>query len=139
MVVYYLFMGIIGAIKLPHWTILPGLFVVYLNINVWGFLAAMAAARFKDIRFLLPFIGQIIFYITPVFWNPGPMAAAHGIGGAFLKYNPFGALVEVARQPLLGQSASADQWIVALGLTVVGIVTLTASFVAFRRRIAFWI
>lgn len=139
LVIYVVFMLILGVFKIPHWTFVPGLLVVYLNINIWGLMAGMAAARFKDVRFLLPFIGQIVFYITPVFWRPGPIATTHKVGAFFIHYNPFYALTEIAREPLLGQSATGLQWALALCITAIGAILLAFVFTTFRRRIAFWI
>jgi ABC-type polysaccharide/polyol phosphate export permease len=55
-VVFYIVLVCLGRLAVPHWSILPALVVVYVNSVLWGSLVSMMAARFSDIRFLLPLI-----------------------------------------------------------------------------------
>ena len=137
LVAFYLAMAILGRLAIPDWSILLGLPLVYMNSVVWGTLSAMASARFRDLRFLLPFVGQIIFFLTPVFWHPE--TSSIGWRQYLVMFNPFYGMVEVIRSPLLGHAAAALAWEqvgISLGL---GMLLWLIFFGAFRGRIAFWV
>jgi ABC-type polysaccharide/polyol phosphate export permease len=129
-------LAILGRLSVPHWSVLPALLVVFGNGVVWGSLSSMVAARFRDLRFLLPFVGQMVFFLTPVFWHPSNMT---GWRAALVHFNPFYGLVEILRSPLLGAMAPMLAWQQAgISLALGGMLWLV-FFGAFRGKIAFWV
>ena len=136
LVVFFIAMALIQALTLPNWTVIPALLVVYANSLVWGGLASMVAARFRDLRFMLPFCQQIIFFLTPVFWKPDNMGDWRSL---LIAFNPFYGLVEIIRSPLLGHAASQLAWMQASCSLLLGSVLWLTVFSIFRKKIAFWI
>lgn len=136
LVVYIILLAIMGQLKMVHWTIILGLPIGLMAMFLWGTVFALLSARFRDMRFLIPFVGNLLFYLTPIMWKPEQMQ-----GGKHLiaLVNPFYGLVEVIRAPLMGHAAPNEAWMLAAGTVAVGIVVWLLAFSAFRRRIPFWV
>jgi ABC-type polysaccharide/polyol phosphate export permease len=136
LVVFWVATAFVGNAHLPNWQLLPGLIVLTLVVLALAPVVGMVSARFRDMRFMLPFLAQILFFITPVFWHADTLV---GPKAAFVTYNPLYYLLEIMRTPLLGQPVSSSVWGVALAILAGSVVLWFVSFSAARRRIAFWI
>lgn len=114
----------------------PGLVLVALN-GVWiALVLGLFCLRFRDLQQLVGTLIQIAMFITPIFWLPESL---QGTGRTvFIDLNPLFHLIEVVRAPLLGRAPSAETWLAALAMTVVGWAIAFALFGRFRRRIAYW-
>jgi ABC-2 type transport system permease protein/lipopolysaccharide transport system permease protein len=134
--VFWVATAFVGNAHLPNWQLLPGLIVLTLVVLALAPVVGMVSARFRDMRFMLPFLAQILFFITPVFWHADTLV---GPKAAFVTYNPLYYLLEIMRTPLLGQPVSSSVWGVALAILAGSVVLWFVSFSAARRRIAFWI
>jgi lipopolysaccharide transport system permease protein len=77
---------------------------------------------------------QIVFYITPVLWRPEQL----GGKGWWLKFNPFDALLEVVRAPLLGSAPSGEVWALAVGYSLLFGAIAWVLFARVRGRLAYW-
>jgi len=129
-------MAFIGSIAVPHWTILPGLMLVFTSMITWSTVTAMFAARFRDVRFMLPFLSSLFLVLTPIFWAPSMLS---GWRLVLVHYNPLYGLLEVIRMPLLGKMPPPEAWIIASITAVLGLVAWLVFFPANRRRIPFWV
>jgi ABC-type polysaccharide/polyol phosphate export permease len=136
LVVFYVFAAIMGALRIPHWTVLPGIILVLLTMFTWGTLIGMLSSRFRDLRFLIPYISQLLFFLTPIFWRAEQLS---GPRSALVKYNPFYGLIEIIRSPLLGEAAPMICWLSAGISATSGVVLWVIFFTAYRRRIPFWV
>jgi ABC-type polysaccharide/polyol phosphate export permease len=148
LVVYWIVMAIVQvmaishgpttvqALTLPHWSILLALPLSLVFMFAWGTLTAMMASRFRDMRFLLPYLGQLFSYLTPIFWHADNL---QGVLRTVISLSPMYDLVEIIREPLLGKPADILAWELALAYTGVGVVLWFVFFSMFRRRIAFWV
>jgi len=124
--------------SLASFSLLPaaGLWVidamaVCLMLGVFG-------ARFRDIPPIIGSVVQIAFYLTPIMWSP-VMLLHRGMSLVLVKWNPFYALLEIMRGPLLGQTLDPGAWSVALGYSA-GLVVLSGLvFIRARPRIAYWV
>lgn len=134
-VVYMIFVIAVGGFKIPHWSLVITLPIVLLTLFFWSMITAIAAARFRDLRFTAPFIGSIFFFLTPVFWRVDEMGSGRS---AILQYNPFYGLVEFIRSPLMGKMPPAICWHLTLLTLVIGVALWLFVFPAYRRRIPFW-
>jgi ABC-type polysaccharide/polyol phosphate export permease len=136
LVVYFITMAILGKLTIPHWSILIAFPLIYVTCVTWCTLASMVAARFRDLRFMLPFLSQIIFFMTPCFWRADNVTGWRSI----LVYgNPFYGLMEITRSPLLGFSAPMIAWQLSVGALALGVALWLVMFGAFRGKIAFWV
>lgn len=132
--------------------------VVYAVFNVWPGVAAVAAipglllwivdgmatcvllgavcARFRDIPPIVGSVMQIAFFISPIIWKPELLRGAQA---AWLPFNPFFALLEVVRAPLLGQVPEWHLWASALAYSALLCAAAWTLFARARGRLAFWV
>lgn len=115
--------------------ILPGLILVLLNGLWMALVLGVICARFRDVPLIVGNGVQLVFFVTPIIWEPSLMPGRNRI----IHFNPFHHLVELVRAPLLGQVPSAESWILGAGLAVVGWLLAIALLVGYRRRIAYWL
>jgi len=136
-IIYWIIMLIIGGFSVPNWTLLLGLPVLLLFMLTWGCVAGMLASRFRDMRFMLPYLGQLLSLLTPIFWRVDGLS--EGLLLTMVKLNPMYNMVQLIRRPLMGQMATPQEWTYAVVYLGLGLVTWALVFGAFRRRIAFWV
>jgi ABC-type polysaccharide/polyol phosphate export permease len=114
---------------------LPGVAVIltlgYFLVLVLGPLCA----RFRDLPLVVQSGMQVMFFLTPIFWQPS--AVAHR--PMFTQANPFYHLIELVRAPLLGHEPTWLNWQVGLWSCAVmcflAIMTLTFT----RKRLSLWL
>lgn len=135
LVVYYIFMAFNGTLVFPNWTLLPALALVILIMLFWGTIMGMLAARYRDLRFLLPSISTLFFFLTPIYWEVNMLGPKAWIA----EINPLYNMVTILRQPLMGETAPSECWIYSLCLCFLGFVAWFTIFSVFRRRIPFWV
>jgi lipopolysaccharide transport system permease protein len=95
----------------------------------------MLCARVRDIPPIVASIMQIAFFMTPVMWKPELL----GGGAHWLPLNPFYAIMETVRGPLVGTGVSLTTWASALCYSALLCVVAQIFFARFRERIAFWV
>ena len=117
------------------WLVVPGLLLLVANLVWMGQIFAILSARYRDVPQMVTAVVQIFFYVTPLMWRPDMLHHYRWI----LTFNPFGALVDISRAPLLGMAPSGQSWLVAVGMAAVG--WPLAIFVSSRKLhlIAYWV
>lgn len=98
---------------------------------------AMLATRYRDVPQILSAIMQVLFYLTPIVWLPESLPEQ--ARSVILTLNPFYHMIQIMRQPLLGQAPTLQEWAVAGGLALVFIAIGAAAYARFRNRLAFWL
>jgi lipopolysaccharide transport system permease protein len=113
----------------------PGLLLWMVDAFAVALLLGAIGARFRDIPPIVGSVVQIAFFVTPVIWKPQQL----GVHAWVLPYNPFFALLEVMRAPLLGYLPSAETWLMAVvySLLLLGVTWLL--LVRARGRVPFWL
>lgn len=114
---------------------LPGLLLLALNACAVGLFLGMVCARFRDIPQIVVNVMQLFFFLSPVLWKPALLGELQ----VFLPLNPFFALMETVRGPLVEGGAPAVIWLAALAYTGAACAIAFLFFVRFRGRIAFWV
>jgi ABC-type polysaccharide/polyol phosphate export permease len=78
---------------------------------------------------------QMLFFLTPVLWDPqqAPRAAA------LLSVNPFYHMLAVTRDPLMGRTPHFESFGVLLVLALVGWTAAFLIFAAVRRRVVHYL
>ena len=114
---------------------LPGLLFVLINGAAASLVIGMVSARFRDVPQLINSVVQIIFFVTPIMWQPELLRNRTYIA----EYNPFFHLIEVVRAPLLGNMPSNMSYWAVLLITAINIAVVGAFFVRFRSRISYWV
>jgi lipopolysaccharide transport system permease protein len=119
-------------------SVLPAAILWAVDAMAVSLLLGVFGARFRDIPPIVGSIVQIAFYLTPVMWNPS-MLMHRGFKSLLVEWNPFFALLEIVRGPLLGQHFEPETWCVALGYSAFLLLVAGFVFVRARPRIAYWV
>ncbi|MFC3218179.1 ABC transporter permease [Tianweitania populi] len=112
----------------------PALILIALNGMFCAMILGPLCARFRDIPMIIASIIQVAFFMTPILWSATQIPER----AVFVNINPFYHFIEIARDPLLGQTGSLLNWLVCIGITIVMGVLALAFFSRFRARIAYW-
>jgi lipopolysaccharide transport system permease protein len=123
---------------LDCFTLLPGFLLWLVDAFAASLLLGVVGARFRDIPPIIASIMQIAFYVTPIMWSPA-MLAHRGLAQAFITLNPFYALLEIIRAPLLGQSLSPVAWHLALLYSLSLVFVTGLVFMRARPRVPYWL
>lgn len=117
------------------WLLVPGFILLLIN-SLWAvMLLAIICARFRDIIPIVSSLVQLVFFVTPVFWQPDMLQEHHWV----VLWNPFYHFLELIRAPLLGHTTSLFSYAYCTGTSLVGIAVTFAIFRRFRARIAYWV
>lgn len=123
---------------LPGWGVLaaiPGFVLIAVAAFAASIFLGMVCARFRDIPPIVASVMQIAFFVSPVIWKPDMV----GHWEPFLAVNPFFAVMETVRGPLMGTGAGLLVWASAIAWTAALVAGAWVFFVRFRGRIAFWV
>jgi lipopolysaccharide transport system permease protein len=114
---------------------LPGLVVWTIDSLAVCLALGAFCARFRDIGPIVGSIMQIAFFLTPIIWQPQQLGPYMWT----LPFNPFYAVIEIVRAPLLGHMPDTATWCSAVlySLLLCGVSWL--MFVRARGRVAFWV
>lgn len=113
----------------------PAIALWLFNSVAWCLLLGTVGARFRDVPPIVGSILQILFYVTPIIWEPKQLKD----GAWWLYFNPFYSLFEIVRRPFLGQVPTETAWIISLGFSATLSVIAFISFARSRSRLAFWV
>jgi len=114
---------------------IPGLVLICINMLAGGLLLGMICARFRDIPSIVTNALQLAFFLTPIIWKLELLGDAM----VWMALNPFYALIETVRGPLLEGGGPPLAWLAAIFYTAVNVVLAGVLFTRFRSRIAFWV
>ena len=124
-VVVFLFVGIVPPITLL-WHVFVGVLLLLVN-GIWMCLfLGMLGARFRDIPPMITNFMTLAFFVTPIFWFP----INAGEWWFLIQLNPFFAIIDLIRSPLLGSLPEATSLPISIAVAVFGLL------IAFR--IPFW-
>ncbi|MEN6448849.1 MAG: ABC transporter permease [Thermoguttaceae bacterium] len=101
--------------------------------------AAVANVMFQDSQHLIEVLMQVLFYATPIIYRP-EMLLQRRLMSWMIRLNPFAALLELIRAPLLdGQFPS--QWAVGAGVGTGLAAALMAALAlrCFEKRMIFYL
>ena len=114
---------------------IPGLVLISINMLAGGLLLGMVCARFRDIPPIVANAVQLAFFVSPILWKPELLGDAM----VWMAFNPFYALLETVRGPLLEGGGPPLAWLAAIFYTTLHVVLVGFLFARFRSRIAFWV
>lgn len=114
---------------------LPGLFLICLNLTWIAKVLAILNARYRDMQPIVAACVQIMLFATPIMW---PVSSLHG-AAIIAELNPLYHLIELVRAPLLGTAPELRSWLIAGSLAIPGSVLATALLVSQSRQIVFWL
>jgi ABC-type polysaccharide/polyol phosphate export permease len=123
-------------VKLSMLWAVPGLALICITGYWVGLFLGMICARFRDIPPLVNALLQVAMFVSPIMWKKEGMGNTVETLAAM---NPLYYYLELVRAPLLGQPAHYEIWLIALSMTVIGLVLTMACFMRYRARIAYWL
>ncbi len=136
LIALWIVLAVLRLGALPTWQLLIGLPIVLVDMSLVSMILAMPSTRFRDINQTVGFGVQILFFLTPVFWQPSQM---QGKKHLIADLNPFAHLLELVRQPLLGREPALLHFEWGLGLMVVLSAIVVAMLALYRKRVVFWL
>lgn len=92
-------------------------------------------ARFRDIEPLVSSLMPLLFFITPVIYQPEHL----GINQTIIWLNPFSYFIEVVRAPFFGQMPSSFVYFTLIGMLLIGWTSASLLYNSRARRVPFWI
>lgn len=124
----------------PSLFLLPvGLALAMANYLWISLLLAVICARFRDVIQLVANLSTILFFVTPVFWQPQQLdsvpAARFLLADANFAYH----LVDIVRAPLLGRAPDGLSFVYLSAAAVLGFALTSAFLRRFYSRIAYWL
>jgi ABC-type polysaccharide/polyol phosphate export permease len=115
----------------------PGFLLTLAFLFSVAYLLGLITARYRDIQQIVASALIVIFYVTPVIWQPSliPSGTAH----LLLGLNPFYHFLQIIRLPILGQTPTFENWGLAIAMTLLA--GLIAYFAAkkYKNRLAYWV
>jgi ABC-2 type transport system permease protein/lipopolysaccharide transport system permease protein len=123
----------------PGWTALlaiPGLALGAICMFWISMLFGMLGARFRDFPQIITSLIQVIFYVTPIIWQPGQLAGRRYM---IVDFNPVFYFLEIVRGPLLGHAPPIGYWKVTVLITIAVTLIVFPMFRRFRNRLAYWV
>jgi lipopolysaccharide transport system permease protein len=115
--------------------VIPGFALIGINMVAAGLFLGMICARFRDIPPIVSNIVQLAFFVSPILWKPELL----GSDTAWMALNPFYAILETVRGPLLEGGGPPLAWLSAVLFTALHVAVAAMLFMRFRARIAFWV
>lgn len=133
------FFIILALLQIPLHTdmllAIPGLALLTFAGAGAGMFLAVFGARYRDLQHAMTILASLLFFLTPVIWRANQLPENAWI----YHFNPLYYFVTIVRDPLLGQTPSADVWIIASVLAVVLFVGGFLSFSMSRGRLYHWL
>lgn len=116
-----------------------GLALAMANYLWISLLLAAICARFRDVVQLVVNASTVLFFVTPIFWQPAQLDAVPIARSLLADANFAYHLVDVIRAPLLGTTPGPLSFVYLAAAAILGF-TMTALFLRrFYDRIAYWL
>lgn len=116
---------------------LPGFLLLVLNLAWISYFLAAVSARFRDVPQIVASSVTILYFISPVMWQPSliPEGTAH----LLLGLNPFYHLLQIVRLPILGAPPTIENWLLSCLFAVAGWASVWLFASKLRNKIAYWV
>ena len=126
--------GLKSWVTLPLF--IPGLLLFILNATWIGAFVGLLAARFRDFPQIVSALLQVAFYVTPILFHGGMLSGKHQW---IVKYNPLAYLIDIVRQPLVGEIPKSSTWLLTASMAIVGWLLALALTGRYHKRIPYWV
>lgn len=137
---FIIVIAVLGIFGIKSWAILP-LFIpallLYLLNAMWiATVVGLLAARFRDLPQIVSALLQVAFYVTPIFFKATMLTGKHLW---IVKYNPLAYLIDIVRQPLVGELPSTLTWGIVIVMSILGWTAALALTGRYHKRIPYWV
>ncbi len=117
--------------------IVPGTAITLVTAFGLVLFLSVVAARFRDVQLIVSTILQLVFLMTPIMWDAESLRPCGLIYVA--EFNPVYHLIEIMREPLLGNLPSAVSWISSTLAAIASLALGLTFYARYRHRVPFWI
>lgn len=116
--------------------VLPGFALLIIASFGAALACGVISTRFRDLPQTIQSLLQIVFFVTPIMWQPGQMSHH---GRILVDLNPFAAFLEIVADPVRGVAPSMWAYGNAIISTVVIYAIAIPLFTRFRARLVYWL
>lgn len=127
-------------LKAPTWNLIlfiPGFLLSITFLFSASYALALLTTRFRDMQQIIASVMTVVFYVTPVIWQPSliPSGTAH----LLLGLNPFYHFLQIVRLPILGEAPTFENWLLAILMTLVAALVAYLAARKYKNRLAYWV
>jgi lipopolysaccharide transport system permease protein len=115
----------------------PGLLVAVANLTWVALLLGVLCTRYRDLSQIIASLLQVLYFLTPIMWMPSSLPSQ--AGKYLVDFNPMAHMLSIVRSPLMDQMPSQSDWLVSVGICVVGWALALFMYGRYKRRIAYWL
>jgi lipopolysaccharide transport system permease protein len=130
---------LLAAFGTKNWAVMPlfplALIIYLLNATWVAMIAGLLSARFRDLPQIISSLLQVAFYVTPILYRPNSLNRFLWI----ITLNPIAYLIDLVRQPLIGQIPAMQPWVISIGMAVLGWPLALWLTGRYSKRIPFWV
>ena len=117
--------------------LIPG-FILFLWNMLWiSLLLGTFCTRFRDMPQIVNSLMQVFFYVTPIIWMPNALNPRSA--NLLVEPNPVYHMLQIVRLPILGQAPTSMNWLVSIGVALIGTLVALWFFGKYKKRIAYWL
>lgn len=116
--------------------LIPGLLIISLNAIFWGGALAILGTRFRDFSQITSNFVQVVFLLTPIMWMPTSLPERIRW---FVLYNPFEQLLNLIRNPLIGEHISRKGLSIVVIITLLGFIVFSFFIKKYKFRVVYWL
>jgi lipopolysaccharide transport system permease protein len=135
-VIIIILLALFGISSWVAVSLFPLALIIYLLNATWvAMVAGLLSARFRDLPQIISSLLQVAFYITPILYRPGLLNRFSWI----VTFNPLAYLLDLVRQPLIGQIPGMLTWSISIGMAALGWLFALWLTGRYSERIPFWV
>lgn len=116
--------------------VIPGLAVLVCAMLGWSTILATLGARYRDLAPAIAAVTQMLFMLTPIFWNRTSLPEDKRW---IAEFNPLYHVIDIVRMPLLGEAPELLSWAVSLGIAATLLIAAGALYAWKRRQLSYWL
>ncbi|QDU04945.1 ABC-2 type transporter [Gimesia chilikensis] len=115
--------------------VIPGLFLVLLNLFWITLFFGIVGARYRDLAPIIQSMVQVLFFVSPITWLPKLV----GEDSWVVMFNPIAYFLDLTRAPILNQTPALSSWLITAGISIIGFAVSLLLYAYKRDRIVYWI
>lgn len=129
---------VFGKISFFNLLFAPGLIILTGNLIWISILTGMLSARFRDMAPIISSGMTILYFLSPIMWMPESLGDSN-LAHFLLGLNPLYHLLQVVREPLLGDVPTFENYAASLAILAIGALFTSIIFKKFKNEIPFWV
>jgi ABC-2 type transport system permease protein len=120
---------------------LPAMALLIVNGTWVALLVGIVSTRFRDLPPVTQSVVQLLFFLTPIVWMYDNLLENPAVAGRarLVEINPLFHFVEIIRRPMLGEDQQWHNWVIVIGIAVVGWALTLLVMRRYRGRVAYWV